>query len=108
MEWQMTHRNTPRSTVVVNYTPALEGGARGTPPSTLPRITALVARGTLAQPGRFSQLFNHGSTSLAEHIRMMAQAQMAAQSQLMATVAVGNVLICHYIYAGLASQAAPM
>jgi hypothetical protein len=112
MEWPTTMTDYPMKTsptsppnnVDVNCTPALERGARGTPPSTLRQLTDLVTRGTLARPGRFSRPgINPTASSLAERIRSMAWAQMTAQSRLMATVAVSNDLIRSYMNAGPAS-----
>lgn len=96
MNWRTDTSDIHHADVNVNCTPAWEGGARGTPPSTLPQLTRRVARGTLAQPGRFARLFNNG-TSLAERIRGLASSQMAAQTRLMATVALSNKLICSYM-----------
>jgi hypothetical protein len=64
----------------------------------------LVARGTLARPGRFTRPIHNSNTSLAERIRNMAWSQMTAQTRLMATVAVSNDLICSYMNAGSASR----
>jgi hypothetical protein len=103
MKWRTNTQHNPYPTDI-NCTPALEGGARGTPPSTLRQLTEFVAGGTLARSGRFARPFNHTSTSLAERIRIMARSQMAAQTRLMATVAVGNELIGNYMYASSTSR----
>jgi hypothetical protein len=110
MEWRTTTMNWRMNTSSishansfdVNGTPALEGGARGTPPSTLRQLTRFVARGTLARPGRFARPDVDNNTSPVERIRGMARSQMAAQSRLMAKIAVSNELICRYLNVGLA------
>jgi hypothetical protein len=80
--------------------PAVDGGTRGLPPSTLRHLSKAVGQGTLASAGRVLRQMPWGETPWRERVAGLALAQMWAQARLMGAVMGGNQLVTAYLYAG--------
>jgi hypothetical protein len=79
--------------------PAVEGGIRGLPPSTLRQVSTVVAQGTLASAGQILGGLPWGGVSRRERVQGLALAQMWAQARLLGAVMGGNRLIAEYMFA---------
>ena len=82
-----------------NRKPAVDGGARGAPPSTLRQVSTTVARSTLAFSGHVLGSLPWGEVSRQQRVAGLAQAQMWAQARLMGAVMGGNQVVAEYIRA---------
>ncbi len=82
-----------------NREPAVDGGRRGLPPSTLRQVSTTVARGTLAFSGHVLGNMPWGEVSRRERVAGLALAQMWAQARLMGAVMGGNQVVAEYIHA---------
>jgi hypothetical protein len=72
--------------------PAVDGGIRGLPPSTLRQISCVVGRRTLRR-------MPWGDSTGRDRVMGLALAQMWAQARLMGVVGGGNQLVREYLYA---------
>jgi hypothetical protein len=88
-----------------NRKPAVEGGIRGIPPSTLRHLSTVIARGTLASAGRVLGRMPWSEATRQERVAGLALAQMWAQARLMGGVMGGNLLIAQFL--GVASETQP-